>query len=410
MLEDRLRQMQSRVRGTRIAPLLKRYSAYLVGRGHAVLTYHDYVRAAEHFWRWLGQRSLSRAAVQRFMRHLPGCRCPIPVIRSVTRNRPALNHILAMHRITPAPAVRPRGFVDDLLQRYEEGLVRVRALAAGTVHKHLVLARRMLGRLGSNRPVQLAKWTPERIADYVSNEGGRYTLSTAKAISCAARSLLRFLSQEGLVRHDLAAAVPSFAYWRLASLPRTLQDEELIRLVNAADVRTSIGLRDRAIVLCLSELGLRSSDVAGLTLGGVDFRSGTLTLRRSKQCSSTVLPMTRKLTRALQAYLQHGRPACKSQAVFVLHRPPVGRPIAPATVKDIVVRLADRAKLSERINGAHVLRHSFACRMLRAGASLKQIADLLGHKSIDTTTVYAKVDMNALSRVALPWPRTAEVQ
>jgi site-specific recombinase XerD len=312
--------------------------------------------------------------------------------------------------VTAAVVAPPSGFSEDLLRRYADRLVEVQGLAAGTVHQRLILARKMLTRLRVKQPGQLAAWTPQRIEEYLFGEAQRYQPSTASNIAAAARSLLRFLFQEGLIRCDLSASVPTFAHWRLAPLPETLQKEELAQLLKVPDLRTSIGLRDRAILLCLSELGLRAWDVAHLELDGVDLESGVLTMRRSKQRQSTVLPMTRKLARAMEAYLQHGRPACKSRTVFVRHRPPVGKPILPATVSDIAWRLGKRAKLRPQIRGARVLRHTFASRMLCAGASLKQIADVLGHRSIDTTAIYAKVDLKTLTRVALPWPGVKEVQ
>jgi site-specific recombinase XerD len=146
-----------------------------------------------------------------------------------------------------------------------------------------------------------------------------------------------------------------------------------------------------------------------MELDGVDFASGVLTIRRSKQRKSTVLPMPHKLAHALEAYLRRGRPACKSQMLFVHHWPPVGTAIKPVTVSCIAWSLGKRAKLRPQVRGAHVLRHTFASRMLCAGATLKQVADLLGHKSIDTTTIYAKVDLKALAHVALPWPGAKEV-
>jgi integrase/recombinase XerD len=392
-------------------PVLKRYVAYLVGRGYSATTCREYASVAEHFGRWLGLRSLSHAAARRFVRqHLPACRCPAPVIRNAGRNRRALNHLLAMCGVSVPAAAPPCGFVCDLLRSYAERLEKTQGLAASTVHQRLILARKMLKRLRVNQPGQLARWTPQLIESYVSTAAQRYQPSTAHNIAAGVRSLLRFLLQQGLIDRDLSTAVPTFAHWRLASLPKTLQKEELVRLLKEPNVRTPIGLRDRAILLCLSELGMRASDVAGLELDGVDLTSGVITLRRSKQRKSTALPMTRKLARALAAYLRHGRPACKSQLVFVLHWPPVGKAITPATVSDIVWRLGTRAKLRPESRGAHVLRHTFASSLLRAGASLKQVADLLGHQSIDTTTIYAKVDLKSLSRVALPWPGTKEVR
>ena len=153
----------------------------------------------------------------------------------------------------------------------------------------------------------------------------------------------------------------------------------------------------------MSELGLRASEVAGLEIDGVNFTTNVLRLRRSKSRKSTELPMTHKLATALKAYLRHGRPTSSAKEVFVLHQPPVGKPISPRTICGMVWSLGCRSGLQRRIS-AHVLRHSVASRMLRSGARLKQIADLLGHQSMDTTTIYTKVDLNALSQVALPWP------
>jgi site-specific recombinase XerD len=304
----------------------------------------------------------------------------------------------------------PRGFADDLLQRYAEWLRNVRGLAIGTIRYRMKTVKTMLTRFQITQPAQLTKWTPQRIVDFVSSEAARVKPARAQNIACTVRSLLRYLLQEGLICRDLSAAVPTFAHWRLAPLPETLQKEELVRLLQVPNVQTAVGLRDRAILLCLSEVGLRASDVAGMKLGGIDLASSALVLYRNKPRKTTTLPMTRRLARALDAYLRRGRPACKSPFVFVLHRPPVGRPLTPATVSDIAWRMGERANLRKQVRGAHVLRHTFASRLLCAGASLKQVADLLGHRSIDTTTIYAKVDFKLLSRVAMPWPGAKEAR
>lgn len=409
-------------------PVIKQFVDYLVSRGYAASSVRDSVRVVEHFSRWLGRRSLSRAAAQEFIRrHLPICRCKATVIRYPPRNYrskaaviryPLRNH-RALHRLfamiqprveTPRSEF-PRGFAGGLLRRYQERLIEVRGLAAGTVRNRLRSARTMLIRLGARRASQMAAWTPERIEEYVAAEARRHQPSTTGSITTATRSFLRFLLQEGLIQRDLSAAVPSFACWRLAPLPKTLQDEERIQLLNRPDDSTPIGLRDRAILLCLSELGLRASEVAGLELDGVDLVSGILRLRRSKRGGLATLPIPRRLAKALEAYLRHGRPASTARTVFVAHWPPdIGKPIRPVTVSVLVKRWAARAGLRKNIGAAHVLRHTIASRMLGAGATLRQIADVLGHQSIDTTTIYAKVDLNALSRVSLPWPGTKEVQ
>jgi integrase/recombinase XerD len=412
MLDELLRWSRVRLCGQAIpvGPELERYATYLIARGYSAYTWKQYVNAVDRFRRWLGRRALSRVAVQRFLiRRSPAGQRRLPTIRRRNFHRAALNHLLEMYGVAEIRADSP-GFTTELLRRYEEQMVTVQGLAAGTVHMRLALARTMLNRLKVRRANQLRTWTPQLIERYVSGQGRRFQPSTGKNIACGARSLLRFLLQEELISSDLAAAVPAFAHWRLAPLPQTLQEEELARLINAADVRTAIGLRDRAMLLCMSELGLRASDVASLEVKGVDIPTRVLRLRRCKERESTVLPMTGRLADAMQAYLRRGRPACATQSLFVRHHAPIGKSISPISISNMVVRLAGRVGLRDRIGGAHVLRHSMASRMLGAGASLKQVADLLGHQSIDTTAIYAKVDLGALSQVALPWPGAKGVQ
>jgi len=154
----------------------------------------------------------------------------------------------------------------------------------------------------------------------------------------------------------------------------------------------------------MSELGLRASDVAKLEIDGINFAAGVMRLHERRERQAAVLPMTPRLSSALKTYLRHGRPPCASPAVFVRHYAPLGKPITPIGVCDVTLRLASQAGLRNRVGGTHVLRRSLASRMLNAGATLKQIADFLGHTSIDTTNLYAKVDLTTLSRVAMPWP------
>jgi site-specific recombinase XerD len=262
----------------------------------------------------------------------------------------------------------------------------------------------MLNRLGIRRASQFTAWTPELIEQYVSGTGRFASSPRIRHVGWCARSFLRFLLQDGLIQRDLTTAVPTVAHWRLASLPTTLRKEEVEKLIGAADRRTPLGRRDYAIVMCLSELGLRGSDVANLKLDGIDFAARVLRIRQRKEREAAVFPMTRRLCSALKVYLGHDRPTCKSAAAFVRHRAPVGKSLTSVGICNVVLRLACGAGLRHRVHGAHVLRRSFASRLLNAGATLKQIADFLGHSSIETTALYAKVDLATLSRVALPWP------
>lgn len=403
MLKCRGKHVCRRICAKSVRLVLEPYSRYLVSRGYSTSTREVYVRAVENFGRWLGRRRVGWSRVQQFLdRGLPTCRCP-GVIRDRRPNCAALRRLLEMLGQDRRQATLPRGCMGDLLRRYQEHLDNTRGLALDTIWRHLTYTRAMLSRLKIRRTSQFMGWTPEWIEQYVSREA-RGAPSRGRNVGWCARSFLRFLLQEGLIRRDLAAAVPTVARWRLASLPTTLRQEEINRLLRAADLKTPLGRRDHAMVLCMTELGLRASDVAKLEIDGIDFAAGVVRVQQRKEREAAVVPMTRRLCSALKTYLRRGRPPCASPAVFIRHYAPLGKPITPIGVCDVTLRLANRAGLQNRVGGTHVLRRSLASRMLNAGATLKQIADFLGHKSIDTTSLYAKVDLATLSRVAMPWP------
>ena len=410
MLENLFRRprVRRRIRQNPHGSVLEDFVRYLLTRGYRPGTVHQYVFAAEHFGRWLGTRRVTRESVASFLRrHVPSCRCKTPAARSGHCVCAALNRLLEMVGADVA-APSQNSLSEALLRRYSDHLDQVQGLAPVTVHYRLRYARTMLLSFRVRRLGQLRRWTADRVRRFVAHQGQRGCPASGQVIASSIRSFLRFLLLHRLIDRDLAAAVPSFANWRLASLPDTVDGDDLERLVRAIDT-TPIGLRDRAIVLSLVDLGLRASDVAGLELDSLDLATGVLRLRRKKQRESTEMPMTPRLAAAIRAYLRRGRPQCPSSALFVVHRAPQGKALTPIGICNVVVRWAAKAGLGDCIRGTHVIRHSAASRWIQAGATLKQIADLLGHKSIDTTAIYAKVDLTALARVALPWPTCREV-
>lgn len=411
MLEDLFRRprVQLRIRQNPHGVVLEQFVDYLSARGHSPNTVHQYVFAAEHFGRWLGRRGINRRIVMRFIKtHLPSCRCETPAPQMSKGVRAALNRLLEMVGADAAAPAR-KSATDSLLRWYADHLDQVQGLATVTVHYRLRYARTMLSHFRVQRLGQLRRWTVNRIRRFVVSHGLRHRPSSGQVVASSIRSFLRFLLLHRLIDRDLAAAVPAFANWRLASLPATVTGEELERLVGAVNPKSPIGLRDRAIVLCLVELGLRASDVAAIELKGLDFAARVLRLRRQKQREFTAVPISRRLATAINAYVRRGRPVCSTPSMFVSHRAPRGKAMTPIGIRGVVVRSAAAAGLAGRIRGTHVIRHSVASRWIQAGATLKQIADLLGHRSIDTTSIYAKVDLRALAQVALPWPSDREV-
>jgi len=408
----RCSRVRQRIRNNPLGPILERFVAHLVARGHAVDVTHSYVFIAEHFGRWLGRRPVSSDAVESFItRHLPHCRCKTPAARGLKRVRPALDRLLRMMELqvrTP----ESRSTIDILLRRYVEHMIQVRGLADSTITIRVRDARFMMARLRIRRTRQLAGLTVDQVTRFVTREGRRFCPASGQVLAASTRSFLRFLLLHNLIKRDLSTVVPSFANWRLASLPAIVSAEELENLVETVDTSTPIGLRNRAILLSLIDLGLRASDVADLELDRVDLAGRVLHFRRRKQRESACMPMTKRLAAAIGEYMRRGRPPDNSGAsvtLFVQHKAPRGAALNASGVHGVVTRQAKVAGLADRVGGSHIIRRSVASRMINAGATLKQIADLLGHRSVNTTAIYAKIDLASLTQVALPWPTSSGV-
>jgi integrase/recombinase XerD len=227
---------------------------------------------------------------------------------------------------------------------------------------------------------------------------------SAKLVVTALRSLLGFLHLAGLVERPLAQAVPAVAAWRLAGLPRALGAGEVRRLLASCDPSRAVGRRDLAILTLLARLGLRAGEVAALELADVDWRHGEI-LVRGKGDRHERLPLPADVGEAIVAYLRDGRPRAPGcRRVFLRARAP-RRGLTPGAITQVVVGAARRAGLAPV--SAHRLRHTLASEQLRAGASLPEVGQLLRHRSLITTAIYAKVDRDALRVCARPWPGSA---
>jgi site-specific recombinase XerD len=228
---------------------------------------------------------------------------------------------------------------------------------------------------------------------------GRNTWS-AKAMVTSLRAFLRFAHATGRTAVPLAGAVPAVASWQVTSLPRGLKAAEIERLLAGCDRDTPVGLRDYAVLSLLARLGLRGAEAAGLQLGDIDWRAGEIAVT-GKGSRTERLPLPAPAGEALAAWLEQGRPKCESRSVFVTVRRPY-RPLTPESVRAVMGRACERVGLERR--GTHRFRHALATEMLRAGASLPEVGQVLRHRSMLSTAVYAKVDQNALRPLARHWP------
>lgn len=312
----------------------------------------------------------------------------------------ALLRVLRDHGIIPvtAPDSDP---VAILITDFRRWLAGERGLSAETVRCYGNQAKTFLGALPAPLEQALLGLQAATVTGFMVEQAQTAaSVESAKALVTAMRSLLRFLHVDGRIPAPLVGAVPAVAGWRLGSLPRGLDPDQVRALLSAQDLATPVGLRDQAVLTLLARLGLRGAEVAALRLDDLDWHSGQI-LVRGKGSRTERLPLPVEVGQALAAYVTGGRPACSCATVFVTARAPY-QPLDPSGIRATMHRACARAGLPKL--GAHRLRHTLATGMLRAGASLVEVGQVLRHRSQLSTTVYAKVDHQALRLLARPWP------
>lgn len=397
-----------------LGPHVDAFKQYLIERGYAATTFTHCVRSITHFAQWVHSRRLriqriDEAVVAEFLdEHLARCACTGAVLRDRRSLSAALGHLMVVLRAQDVIALPAVGTtpVDDELRRYDKHMDHVRGLAPKTREMALCIVRRLLtSRFGSGH-VDMAAIKPEHVRRFFAQQAKRYTKpATAGTVVAALRGYFRYRASLGDVVHGLIGAVSYPANWQLASLPKALTAEEVEQLVGALGKTGRSMRRADAIVRCALDLGLRSGEIARISLDDIDWRSGTITLRHTKGRREDVLPLPVTTGKAIAAYLKHERPKTRNRAVFVRHVAPRDVPVGPDLVRKTIRQAYARAGLP--YTRSHLLRHTMASRLLAGGSSLKEVADVLRHRSLNTTLIYAKLDSRKLIEVALPWPGSA---
>jgi integrase/recombinase XerD len=389
-----------------LAPFAGVYELELRSRRYTPLTVVNQLRQVARLSRWLETNGLtvaglSRERVEEFLAFQrasgryraqwsrPGLLCLLDVLRSFG--------VVAAEEwpSTSSPT-------EELLARFEHYPLAERGLAAGTARGYVSHARRFLDGLPCGG--DLAGVTAADVIGAVLRESAAVSVSATQFFVAGLRSFLRFCFIEGLVEADLSqAAVPATGR-RRSSLPRGITKPDADALLACCDRRSAVGRRDYALIITVLRLGLRASEVAGLRLDDIDWRAGELVVR-GKGARSDRLPLPADVGRSIASYLRRGRPRSRRREVFLRARAPFG-PIAPGTVSSTVRRACRRAGVAEV--GAHRLRHTVACEMVLAGVPLVQIAQVLRHHSLQSTAIYARVDVDQLRLLAAPWPKGAQ--
>ena len=321
----------------------------------------------------------------------------------------AMHHLLGYLRsrglIAPPPPVVPHPF-GTTLEGFEDYLRDVRGLALSTRTSSVTGARLFIdwlrNRYGEDA---LDSLVGTDVLEYISERLSQYTSRSSRGHVCSqTRGFLKYLYASGTITTDLTRTVPRVSTPRLASLPQGLPWKEVRAMIDSIDTCHPDGLRDKAILLLLAMLGLRSGEVRALELDHVDWRAAELRLPYTKTRCERVLPLVQEVGAALADYVLHGRPTVDVPQIFLRHGPRPGPINTSNTIIWIIRRHLAGAGIQHPQGGAHMLRHSLATRMVNEGVPIKSVADVLGHVSINTTAIYTKVDTTTLTRVALPFP------
>jgi len=287
--------------------------------------------------------------------------------------------------------------------RFARYLAQERGLARATLLNYLPVVRRFLAARFVTSAIRLKDLRLPDITQFILRHTRTASPVRVKLMVTALRSFFRSLYLRGDIDSDLAAAVPTVAYWRLATLPKFIPPEQVQRILRSCNQRTTTGQRDYTILLLLARLGLRAGEVVALRLDDIEWEAGELIIR-GKGARRDRLPLPQDVGKALVRYLRDGRPCCSTRRVFICMKAPRRGFANSSDISTIVRRAIERAGLQLTHKGAHVLRHSLATEMLRKGASLAEIGEVLRHRCLNTTQIYAKVDLVALRTLAQPWP------
>lgn len=389
----------------------KAYCQRLSINGYAQGTQQQYLNCVTHFATWMQVSNISLREfgpdlIIRFLeKHLPDCQCPGRVQRHPPQIRAALHQLM--------PVLLDAGHATNLLGRddiqveldfFDAYLRDQCGLAINTRNQRCLIIGGLL-RDSLDDKQRLRPLDATQLRAFINKQLERWSPSSAAVMAGALRAYLRYRAQSGDNVSALLPVIASPACWKLAPLPQTLNSEEVEQVLNSFAEPVPSWRRGAAVAQCVARLGLRSREVVALELEDINWESGTIRLRHCKSRREDMLPLPEAVGAAIAEYLYNERPACRSRRVFVRHVAPVEVPLQPSLAGRVIRDAYLRCGLP--YTRIHIFRHSLAARVLDSGGTLKEVADLLRHRSLDTSQIYAKVDVRRLSAVAMPWPSSA---
>jgi site-specific recombinase XerD len=386
-----------------LSPQLVVYAQGLYDDGYAIQSGQLQLRMLGHFSTWLGSKHIraddvDAAVVERYVRSRRRA--------GKLRRGDAAALARMLHMLRPGQTDTPSSSVTAsqiAIGQFQHDLRQERGLCELTITHYTPVVRAFLAaRFPADVP-DFHQISASDIADFVQQQAERITTKHATIVVTALRSFLRHLFYRGATGTNLAACVPTIATWSLSSVPKYLPAEEIQRVLDSCDRDKAAGKRDYAILLLLARLGLRAGEVVALTLDDIDWEAGVITVK-GKGSRIAQMPSPVEVGAALADYIRQARPACSTRRVFIRGKAPLVGFANSIAICSLVDRALERAGVESAYRGSHLFRHSLATEMLKQGASLPQIGDLLRHRRPDTTAIYAKVDLVSLRSIALPWP------
>jgi integrase/recombinase XerD len=384
------------------------FEAYLSARGYARATVLQYLSTARRFGAWLRHPRKRKIAIDEEAVALFVRRSKVNNrLRCTNHLQSSLGHLLQMLRdrgeVTLISASPPT-IIDAAIQKFASHMCDTCGFAEATCQRHAYYVRRFLEYKYGSGSLRWNQLCESDLVNFVGEYGKQSMLGAAKAVASALRKFLRHLQLRKVDVGGLVDVVPATPCWRLASLPRMMTEKQLHTLLSSFDRSTALGRRDYAMVMLMSTLGVRASEVAQLQLDDLNWRDASLRIVTPKTRRTNTLPLPDATGRAIANYLCDGRPQTSHRHVFARHCAPRDIPITSNTVRAVAIRAFCRCGFDPKWKGSHILRHTVATQLHQRGSTLKEVADLLGHRSIETSAVYAKVNLPALAAVAMPWP------
>jgi integrase/recombinase XerD len=389
-----------------LGPYIESFAKLLTDQNYAQCSARLSLRLVANFSRWLEQQRVTVKDIvpehvkQYFKEYTQQYRS----IRGHAFTLQRFLDFLCQQGVIPKKTTpRAQTPVELLADEFRAYLRQERVLAETTVINYLGFIRRFLKDRFADGEVDLSALCAADVVGFVERQAVSLHRQRAQVMTTALRSFLQYARYRGALKMDLAAAVPTVANWAMASIPRFISPDQIELVLTHCNRQTAIGRRDYAILLLLARLGLRGGEVVTLTLDDIDWEAGYISIC-GKGGQRNTLPLPVDVGEAVAAYLKNGRPSADNRCLFLRRQAPAVGFRGPAAISSLVLRALRRAGIDSPHKGAHLFRHSLATGMLGQGASLAEIGELLRHRSPQTTTIYAKVDLGSLRTLALPWP------